>query len=204
MTSRTSSFSEKISVALLFAVAVGWRLAVAFSGKTEWLNFAPLAAIALCGAICLPRRTALALPLAALLASDLVLNAHYGAPLVSPEMAMRYIALALAGGIGLLLRPRPALPRVLGGSLAASVLFYFLTNAASWIGNPFYPQTPGGLAQALWSGRPGFPPTWMFFRNTLCSDVVFTALFLGCMAAARGRSGAEERFPAQLASAPPR
>lgn len=183
-----SSFSEKISVALLFLAAVLWRIAVAFRGEVAWLNFAPLAAIALCGAIYLPRKMALLLPLAALLASDLVLNAHYGAQLVSVEMLARYVALALVGGLGLLLRARPTFPRVLGGSLAGSLLFYLLTNAASWLGNPFYPQNAGGLAQALWSGRPGFPPTWMFFRATLASDLLFTALFLGCLAATRERT----------------
>ncbi len=195
----SSSRAEKIAVLLLFVVAIAWRLITGFSGETHWLpNFAPLAAIALCGAIYFPRKLALALPLAAMFVSDLILNAHYGVALLSVEMLARYAALALIGGLGLLLRARPRFVLILLGSLAGSAIFYIVTNAASWLGNPAYSQTAAGLGRALTVGQPGYPPAWMFFRNTLASDLLFTALFCACLAATRARS---ETFPNAAAAA---
>jgi hypothetical protein len=39
------------------------------------------------------------------------------------------------------------------------------------------------LIQALTVGLPQYSatPTWMFFRNSLLSDLFFTFLFVGCM-----------------------
>ncbi|SRR5581483_2980794 len=187
-----SSAFEKIAIAALFAVAIAWRIVTAYSGDTNWLpNFAPLTAIALCGAIYFPKRAALLLPLAALFVSDLVLNAHYGVDLLRSEMLPRYAALAIAGGIGLMLRARPRFSLVLGGSIVSSLLFYIGTDTASWFSNPAYAKNFAGLVQALTTGQPGFPPTWMFFRNTFVSDLVFTALFLGCLAITRERHATE-------------
>ena len=184
-----SSFFANFAIVLLFAAAIAWRLAVAFSGAVWTMgNFAPLAAIALCGAIYFPKRLALILPLAMLFVSDLVLNAHYHAALINIEMAGHLAALAMVGGIGLMLRERPRAGLIFGGSVASSVIFYLVTNVVSWISNPVYAKNGAGLAQALWTGVPGWPPTWMFFRNTLVSDLLFTGLFLLCHAATRERS----------------
>ncbi len=35
--------------------------------------------------------------------------------------------------------------------------------------------------QAITIGLPGYPPTWQFFRNSLLSGGLFTALFAGAM-----------------------
>ena len=45
----------------------------------------------------------------------------------------------------------------------------------------------GGLIQALSVGLPGYAPTWIFFRNSLVSDLIFTAVFVVCLSF--GRSG---------------
>jgi hypothetical protein len=42
-----------------------------------------------------------------------------------------------------------------------------------------YAKTLAGWIQALTTGRPGFPPTWEFFRSTLFSGGIFTGLFVG-------------------------
>ena len=42
------------------------------------------------------------------------------------------------------------------------------------------------------TGLPGYPSTWWFYRYTLLSDLFFTLLFVGCMAAAKG--GASSLF----------
>lgn len=169
---------------VLLAVAIAWRLLIGMGHRDDftWIhNFAPLAAIALCGAFVLPRRVAIALPLVALFATDIVLNNYYEAPLVSTHMISRYVALALIACAGWWLRKRPQALTVLGTSALCSVGFYFLTNTASWITDQAYVKSFEGWAQALTGGTPGYPPTLTFFRNSVLGDVLFTALFVACL-----------------------
>ncbi|SRR5579862_396414 len=173
--------TQTAAALLLLTAAVLYRLCAGLFGGLP--NFSPVAAIALCGGVFLAPGLAFPLPLAALFFSDLALNAHYGVPLLGTEMLARYIALGLAVALGWALRERAKAPAVLAAAVAGSLLFYVLTNTASWLGSPRYAQSFAGWLQALTLGVPGYPPTWMFFRNTLLSDLLFTALFLACMAA---------------------
>lgn len=173
---------------LLTLVAAGFRLAATFAGADWMMNFSPLAAIALCGAFYLPRRMALALPLAALLVSDLVLNAHYGASFLSMEMLPRYAALAAVSGLGMLLSAKQSVLALAGASIGSSFLFYLVTNTASWLASASYAKTAAGWVQALTVGVPGYPPTYLFFRNSLASDLLFTLLFVACMHVTRARA----------------
>jgi hypothetical protein len=172
---------------ILFAAAVLYRLAHGFTGEHAGFlnNFSPVAAIALCGGIYLPRRLALIVPLGALLITDVLLNWHYGYALVSVEMISRYLALAASVGIGYALRDRARMATVLPASVLGSAIFYMVTNTSSWLTWPAYAKTFAGWLQALTTGLPGYEPTWMFFRSTLLSDLLFTALFVLCMAATR-------------------
>jgi hypothetical protein len=175
---------------LLLVVAVVWRvvLGVMHSEDFGWLhNFAPLSAIALCGAFCLPRRWAFALPLAALFVSDIALNLHYKAALITWEMAARYFALGGIAWLGWSLRSRRQVALVLGASVVGSIAFFVVTNTASWLTltEPAYAKSFAGWTQAMTSGLPGFPSTLTFFRHTLISDVLFTAIFLGAIAWSR-------------------
>jgi hypothetical protein len=170
---------------LLFVVVV-YRVVSGCFGSADygWLhNFAPVAAVALCGAVYLPRRLAIALPLAMLLVSDVILNVfHYHQPLFTFDILPRYAALALISALGLALRQRARLPLLLGASVVGSVIFYAITNTGSWLADPGYTKNFAGWVQALTSGLPGYPPTWTFYRHTLLGDVCFTLLFAGCMA----------------------
>lgn len=170
---------------VLLFVVVAYRIISGFAGSADfgWLhNFAPLAAVALCGAAYLPRRFAVVLPLAMLFLSDVVLNAfHYHQPLLTMEIVPRYVALALIAGLGLALRDRTRPGPLLTASFVGSLIFYVLTNTGSWLYEPGYAKTFAGWLQAMTSGLPGFPPTWIFYRNTLLGDLLFTALFVGCM-----------------------
>jgi hypothetical protein len=177
---------KKNAVALLLIAAVIlYRLCAGFQTvHLLWLqNFAPVAAIALCSGIYLPRHLTFLVPLCALFISDLFLNWHYGYPLVTVEMASRYIAVAATVALGFTLRHRPRLLTVLPVSLLGSFIFYILTNSSSWLASPGYAHTFSGWLQALTTGLPGYPPTWMFFRATLISDLLFTTLFVLCMSA---------------------
>jgi hypothetical protein len=178
-----------IAAIILLVAAVVWRvlLGVTHSADFGWLhNFAPLSAIALCGAAFLPRRLAFSLPLAALFISDLMLNVHYskthaGVTLLSAEMLARYGALALIAGMGWMLRRNPRIPVMLGAGVAGSVIFYLISNTASWLTEPRYASGAAGWIQALTTGLPGYPSTLWFYRHTLISDVLFTALFIVCI-----------------------
>ena len=123
------------------------------------------------------------MPLLALFISDVFLNLHYGAPLLDPLIICRYVALALVGCLGLLLQSRASLKTLLPASLVASTLFYIITNAFSWLSDPGYAKNLAGLIQALTVGLPQYSatPTWMFFRNSVVSDLIFTGLFVLCM-----------------------
>jgi hypothetical protein len=43
-------------------------------------------------------------------------------------------------------------------------------------------------------GLPGFPPTLLFFRNSLVSDLLFTGLFAGAMEVVALRRGEVSLF----------
>jgi hypothetical protein len=142
-------------------------------------NFSPLMAAALCGAVFLPGVVGLVIPVVALLVSDVLLNLHYGLPLCSVQFLWTMPAYLVAVGLGWFLRDRQArLGGILGGTLAASVIFYLVTNTGCWFGQATYPQNFSGWVQALTTGLPGYPPTWHFFRNSLLGDLLFAAFFV--------------------------
>ena len=75
------------------------------------------------------------------------------------------------------------------GALAGSLFFYLVTNTASFLGDATYAHTAAGWWQAMTVGHPEFPPTILFFRNTLISDLAFTGLFALAMERAALRTG---------------
>ena len=148
----------------------------------------PLSALAMCAGMFLPRRLALTVPLSILLLSDVVIDLHYHENFFSAYLLGRYVLLALIGVGGLTLRGHRGWGPVLGATLAASTLFYVASNALTWIGSTVYPQTFGGLWQALTVGTPGFPPSYVFFRNGLVSDALYSMVFVACVHLARPRA----------------
>ena len=188
-----------IPALLLIVAAVAYRIVTGLaiiSGSTALSNFAPLAAIALCAAAYFPGKFKFTVPMIALLISDVVLNLSYGYSLLSPFVLSHYIGFALVGALGWLLRNRASLKTLLPASIAGSVIFYVVTCAVSWVFDPGYVKNFAGLIQALSVGLPQYSatPSWMFFRNSVVSDLLFTGLFILCMhwgrtpAPARGSS----------------
>ena len=180
-----------IPALVLVFLTVIFRIATAIivqGGGASWLsNFAPLAAIALCGAIYFPRKYKFTVPFAALLISDVVLDLYYGASLFEPLILCRYVAFALVGVLGLAVSKQVSLKTIVPASLAGSVLFYVITNGFSWLTDPGYVKSFLGFVQALTLGLPQYSatPTWMFFRNSVVSDLLFTLLFVACMSFSR-------------------
>jgi hypothetical protein len=181
-----------IPALILFLVSASFRIALGIYGDTSaWLpNFAPLAAMALCGPLLFRRPSlALGLPLAILLVSDVVLNLHFGASPLDGGMLSRYVALSMIALLGFAIRGRAHAGGFLVAAFGGSAGFYLLTNTACWLTSPGYAKSVAGWIQALTVGLPGYPPTWLFLRNSVVSDLLFTTLILGCLAIGR-------RFPA--------
>jgi len=183
---------------LLVIAAVAYRIAAGLliqSGTTWLSNFAPFAAIALCSAAYFPTKLKFSLPLVALFVSDVILNSYYGAPLFTPLMLCRYLALAVVGCIGLALQNRASFKTLLPASIIGSAMFYVITNAFAWLSDPGYVKNFGGLIQALTVGLPQYSgtPSWMFFRNSLLSDLVFALLFVFCMSFAQSAERARAK-----------
>jgi hypothetical protein len=202
-TTRINSLSM-IPAILLVLSAVAYRVMTGFlihSGATWLSNFAPLAAIAVCSAAYFPAKMKFSVPLGTLFISDLILNYHYGASLLDPHVVGRYLALVLVGFVGLLLQDRASLKTLLPASIAGSTIFYAVTTVFSWLSDPGYVKNFAGLIQALTVGLPQYSatPAWMFFRNSLLSDLFFTLLFVVCMGF--GRNAARSRTGAALARA---
>ena len=180
----------------LILAAVAYRIVTGFAidSGTTWLsNFAPLTAIALCGAVYFPPKYKFTVPLTALFISDIVLNIHYNAPLHVPLMICRYFALALVGWLGLIIANQGSLKTLLPAALAGSTLFYIITNVFSWLSDPGYAKNFAGFVQALSVGLPQYSatPTWMFFRNSVVSDLIFAGLFVLCMKLGRSSERSE-------------
>src|SRR5215211_6628729 len=114
-----------IPALLLIISAVIFRIATGFFGHPSsigWLNFAPIAAIALCAAAYFPRKYKFSVPIIALLISDIVLNVHYGFSFVSPFVLSHYFGFAIIGCLGLLLQSYASWKTLLPASLAASLI----------------------------------------------------------------------------------
>lgn len=162
----------------------------------DFVNFAPAMALVFCAALYAGHFRKLWLaPLAGLFLSDLYLNAQYGVPLFSASMVVLYGAYLLAIPLGLLVARNKNWLSILGGCLAASVLFYLITNTASWVVNPGYVKSFGGWWQALTVGLPGLPPTWMFFRSSVSSDLLFTGVFVLAIEAVLAARGQKSLLP---------
>src|SRR6059058_135355 len=190
-----------IPALLLIISAIAYRIVTGlFSqpGSIGLLNFAPLAAIALCAAAYFPRKYKFTVPMIALLISDVVLNIHYGFSLLSPFVLSHYLGFALIGCLGLLLQTRRSMKTLLPASIAGSLIFYVVTNSVSWLFDPGYAKNFAGLIQALTIGLPQYSatPTWMFFRNSVVSNLFFALLFVLCINLGRNfeRARARERF----------
>src|SRR5688572_3525195 len=160
-------------------------------------NFSAAYAIAFCAGVYFPLRLRWVLPLGTLLILDLGLNAYYAAtagdfPILSVYTLFKVASFAAIIWLGTRFKPSTSWWKLLGGGLLGALLFYLITNTASWIFDPGYPKTLQGLLQALTTGLPGLPPTWMFLKNTLISGGLFTGLFAGVMKLSEAAEEAEE------------
>ncbi|HVR81072.1 MAG TPA: DUF6580 family putative transport protein [Luteimonas sp.] len=148
-------------------------------------NFSPVEAIALFGgAYFASKQWAAIVPLLAMLMADLALGALHGASYASylggNTFWSVYACIAISVVLGFGLRSKVSGKRVIGYSLAGSVLFFVVTNFTAWLSDPMYPKTAAGLAAAYIAGIP-------FFRWTVLGTLFYSALLFGGFALLRQR-----------------
>ena len=182
----------RLALALLvLALAAGWRVLATHAPALS--NFAPLMALTFCAAVYIQDKRMWLVPFAALFVSDLYLDYHYasayGETWIWPSVAVRLLCFALALPLGRLVARHKNWLNLFSGALAGAIFFYLATNTDAWIRDPFYAKSAAGWWQAMTVGRPEFPPTLLFFRNTLVSDLLFTGVFAFAMEFAALRAG---------------
>ncbi|HZT21274.1 MAG TPA: DUF6580 family putative transport protein [Verrucomicrobiae bacterium] len=157
-------------------------------------NFSAVYAFVFCAGVYFVGATAWWLPLGVLAATDLALNEFFYHAGWSSLLSLlpNYLVYAAVIGWGRKLGPRAPFWKLLGGSLLGAVIFYLVTNTLAWLQISAYAKTLAGWLQALFTGLPGYPPTWEFFRNTLVSTGLFTALFAGAEKLASAESPADK------------
>ena len=76
--------------------------------------------------------------------------------------------------IGKTLVKTKSLGILVGGGVAGAFVFHIVTCSFAWWSNPAYAKTLNGLIQAISVGLPGFPPAYLFLKNSIVSSILFT------------------------------
>ncbi len=164
---------------ILIVLAAAWRLLAL--PMPELGNFSPLMALAFCGGVYFRNRWMWLVPFIALAVSDLYLDHYYWTEFhyewSLTAQILRLMCFAAGLQIGRWVSAHRTWPTLFGGALGSAILFYLVTNTASWIGDAGYAHTAAGWWQAMTVGHPQFASTLAFFRNTLVSDLLFTGGF---------------------------
>ena len=168
-----------LPMALIVILLVAFRIAGSMFPETI-PNFQPLAALFFCGALLAKGWKGWAIPLGAWLFT-------YPVPAVLQGNASFFtagvlfttaLAFAVTFFIGKSLSGRRTGVLLLG-SVSAAIAFHLVTNGAAWMFGPLYPKSPLGLWQSLWTGPVGSPiPSWIFLRNMVGANLLFTSIFL--------------------------
>jgi hypothetical protein len=147
------------------------------------LDFSAAYALMFCAGVYFRGAMAWWLPLGVMAATDIGLSIYYhskfNTPLFNPELLLNYALYAGLIGLGKWMGKKAPFWKLLFGGILGAAIFFLVTNTLSWLQNPGYAKTLAGWIQSWLIGLPGYPPSWEFFRNTLLSGGLFTALFVG-------------------------
>ncbi len=136
-------------------------------------NFSPVYGALLFAGARLKSRDAVWYPVALLAASDFLLTSvlyhlHFSGWQEAPDL----VAFAVLALLGRSIRNRVTARNVLAASLAGATAFFLISNFGVWLAFEAYPLTGQGLAACCAAALP-------FFRNTLESSVLYSALLFG-------------------------
>lgn len=154
-------------------------------------NFSAVYAVVFCSGVFLRSRVGATALFSTLFVTDMALNCYYqfsrGFDVFTVSgwlyLLGQYAGYAVVYGLGTRFKRGSRWLALVGGGVLSAFLFYVVTNTAAWWINPFrnpeYLKTLAGWWTALTKGTGGYPETWTFFRNTLLSGGLFSALFAG-------------------------
>ncbi|MBI2004962.1 hypothetical protein HYS79_02265 [Patescibacteria group bacterium] len=145
-------------------------------------NTTPITAITIAAQKHLGKWWAFAVPMVAMIASDAVLGFYDWKVLASV-----YGSFLLIGIMSRFVRKHSSALSVAGLAVAASILFFLITNASVWLFSPWYEKSLSGLFYSYTLGLP-------FLRNMLIGDLVYTFALLGVFNLSAVKAAAAERF----------
>ena len=142
-------------------------------------NFSPMAAIALfCAAHFDKLWKAVLVTLLATFVSDIVLNntiyasMNNGFTIFYDGFVWQYLAYIAIAFLGSKIFTSINKAKVIGGSLATTLVFFIISNFGAWISLPFYSKDIAGLMSSYAAGIP-------FIKNTLMSDLFYSSVLFG-------------------------
>ncbi len=151
-------------------------LAVFAAAITRFLphppNFTAIGGMALFAGAFIPNRIlSLIVPISVMVITDAIIGFHNTVWAV-------YLSIVLITMLGWLMQERKTTTRFIGTSTLASLLFFFITNAAMWVvgffsSEAFYPKNFGGLVDAIAMGIP------FYSYNFLISQFVYGGILFG-------------------------
>jgi Family of unknown function (DUF6580) len=144
-------------------------------------NMVPIVAIALFAGANLNKKFAFLVPLAIMIASDLIIGMH-------DVIFFTWGAFLLIGALGMLLKKHKRPSTVFASSIIGALIFFVFTNFGVWLA--WYPHTLEGLATCYVKAIP-------FFRNSLVTTVAFSFVLFGVFELAKNMA-AKTRFKAVL------
>lgn len=132
-------------------------------------NFAPVAAIAVFAGAYLNKRVVPWVPLAIMMASDLVIGLH-------DVVLYTWGAFVVIGFIGMSLRGRVTTLRAAGTTIISSFVFFAITNFGVWLA--WYPRTLQGFTECYIKAIP-------FLRNDVIGNLAWALILFGLYELAR-------------------
>lgn len=184
------------------AQAVVWVALVALGvvgrlWQPAW-NVTPMAAVALAAGVVFPNPVVAAgVPLAALVVSNLGLEAYESLPMAAVVLAATVWPVLLGGTLRRTASGSRAAAVIapLAGALASSLVFFLTTNLAFWWFTAEYPHTAEGLLACFTAALP-------FYRWMPAGDLAWTAVtFAGLAAFSRGFDSVASRRLQPVAAA---
>ncbi len=151
-------------------------------------NFSPVYGALLFAGAYLRRRDSVWFPVALLGVSDLILNTQVYHSRVDWTELLELLAFASVALVGWWLRNRVTTQTVFAASLAGPTAFFLISNFAVWVGSGMYPPTWDGFVACYVAALP-------FFRNSLLSGLLFSAVLFGTYELYRRKTAGESLSP---------
>lgn len=127
-------------------------------------NVAPIAAIAIFAGASLNKKIVPWVPLAIMIASDLIIGLH-------EVVIFTWGAFIIIGFMGMRLREKKTAGGIFTTTVFAALVFFVISNFGVWL--VWYPHTVSGLVACYVKALP-------FLRNTMVGNVLFAFVLFGC------------------------